>query len=62
MAAGLLIPLEVVGVILRATGHPLTGITGFNWVPVIWLAVGGVLAIWTGMMARSMYAPKRNPA
>jgi hypothetical protein len=60
MVAGFLVPLVLFGAILRAFGHGITDILGWNWSMLFWFGATMALAVWTGMMARRMYGVQRG--
>jgi hypothetical protein len=60
MAAGLLLPLVVVGALLRAVGRPVADLLTPQGALLFWFLAALALAIWTGLLAKRMYAPQKG--
>lgn len=58
MAAGLLVPLVMLGAVLRTIGHPVQGLLGPQGAMLFWFVGAACLALWTGWMAKKMYGAK----
>jgi len=59
MVAGFLLPLVLLDGILRAAGHPIADVLGWNGSMFFWFIAALALSIWTGLMAKRMYGAKR---
>jgi len=59
MAAGILVPLVMVGALLRALGHPIAETLTPQGALFFWFIAALVLAVWTGLMAKRMYGPQK---
>jgi hypothetical protein len=60
IVAGYLVPLVLAGAALKATGHSVGEVLGWNAGLLIWFAAALGLAIWTGILARRMYGAKKQ--
>jgi hypothetical protein len=60
MAAALLVPLVMLGALLRTIGHPVQDLLGPQGAMLFWLVAAGCLAAYTGLTARKMYGPKER--
>jgi hypothetical protein len=62
MAAGLLVPLTVLGALLRTIGHPVENLLGPDKTMLFWVVAATCLAAWTGLLAKKMYGRKERRA
>jgi hypothetical protein len=61
MSAAVLVPLIVFGGALHAMGKPVVALLGFEAATLFWFFSAAALALWTGFLAKRLYAPTQAP-
>jgi hypothetical protein len=61
MAAAVLVPLIVFGGAMQAAGKPVAALLGFEGSTLFWFFAAAALALWSGLLAKRLYAPTQAP-
>ncbi|MCL2641485.1 MAG: hypothetical protein FWD53_11605 [Phycisphaerales bacterium] len=60
MVAAMLIPLVLFSGIMHAAGYSIMYTIGLDFALIFWFFTAAAMAVWTGFMAKKIYAPKNK--